>query len=215
MLIPTHTNPQDQPWEKNNRCTYRSMIQETIVTTLSSQAEPHLAPMGIQLMGEALLMMPFKPSRTLENILATGVAVVNYSDDVRVFAGALTGHHDWPLTPTQTIECRRLSQALSHLELQLVRTEENDLRPKLFFKITHAENHAPFQGFNRAQFSVIEASILVSRLHMLDRNKVIHDLRYLAEGFHKTKGPKEEEAWSWLMAKVTDTLGVGWGEMNS
>jgi hypothetical protein len=191
------------------------MIQETIVTTLSTQAQPHLAPMGIQHLGDALLMMPFKPSRTLENILATGVAVVNYSDDVRVFAGALTGHHDWPLVPTQTIECRRLSQALSHLELALERTEEHELRPKLFFRITHQEIHAPFQGFNRAQFSVIEASILVSRLHMLDRNKIIRELRYLAEGFHKTKGPKEEEAWAWLMARVTETLGARWEETST
>ncbi len=42
-----------------------------------------------------------------------------------------------------------------------------------------AVSHAPFAGFNRAQAAVIEAAILLSRLHMLPRDKVESEIAYL------------------------------------
>jgi len=64
---------------------------------------------------------------------------------------------------------------------------------------------APFQGFNRAQAAVIEAAILVSRLHMLPRHKVEAEMAYLAIAIAKTAGPAEQEAWNWLTEKVQAT----------
>ncbi len=73
------------------------MIQETIVTTQNSAGETHIAPMGIHVAGDEFIILPFRPSVTLNNILETKSAVINYTDDVRIFAGCLTGHTDWPL----------------------------------------------------------------------------------------------------------------------
>ncbi len=67
------------------------MIQETLVTTLNEAGQVHIAPMGIHVTANELIILPFKPSTTLTNVLASGVAVINYSDDVRIFAGCLTG----------------------------------------------------------------------------------------------------------------------------
>ncbi len=68
--------------------------------------------------------------------------------------------------------------------------------------MVHQESHAPFRGFNRAQAAVLEAAILVSRLHMLSPEKVARDIDYLRIAVGKTAGPKEWQAWDWLMARI-------------
>ena len=183
------------------------MIREVIVTSQSPEGQVHLAPMGIHVIGEERLLMPFKPSTTLANVLATGQAVMNCTDDVRVFAGCLTGRREWPLTPAAIVSGQRLSGALAHAELKLIRHEDDAIRPRLHCRVVHEALHAPFQGFNRAQYSVLEAAILVSRLGMLPRDKIESELAYLRIGLDKTAGPAEREAWSWLMDKVEAFLG--------
>jgi hypothetical protein len=61
---------------------------------------------------------------------------------------------------------------------------------------------APFRGFNRAQNAVIEASVLVSRLHMLPPGKIDAELEYLAIAMEKTAGKREWQAWNWLMEHI-------------
>ncbi len=178
------------------------MIRETIITTQNQDGEVHIAPMGVHVLENEFLIMPFQPSTTLDNILTNGHAVINYTDDVRVFAGCLTGRRDWPLTQTEKISAKRLDCALAHAELKLVRNEPDDQRPKLYCKILHQAIHAPFLGFNRAQYSVLEAAILVSRLKLLPWEKIQAELDYLTVGLDKTAGPKEREAWTWLMQAV-------------
>jgi hypothetical protein len=73
------------------------MIQETIVTTQNNAGKTHIAPMGIHVAGDEFIILPFRPSVTLDNILETRTAVINYTDDVRVFAGCVTGRKQWPL----------------------------------------------------------------------------------------------------------------------
>ena len=144
------------------------MIWETVVTTRSSGGRVHIAPMGIRESAEGrVVLAPFRPSTTLENVLATRVAVVNFTDDVRVIAGCLTGRPDWPTVACERVECVRLDGALAHRELALARIDDDGERPRLHCAVVFAGNHRPFRGFNRAQAAVVEAAILVSRLHML------------------------------------------------
>ena len=49
---------------------------------------------------------------------------------------------------------------------------------------------------------MIEACILVSRLHMLPREKVEQEIAYLSIAIEKTAGPDEAQAWSWLMDEI-------------
>lgn len=175
------------------------MIQETIVTTQNGQGITHIAPMGIHVDGENFIILPFRPSTTLNNFLETKVGVINYCDDVRVFAGCLTGRRDWPLKPAQEISGKVLECALAHTEVEVERIEEDATRPKLFCKAVHTANHTPFKGFNRAQFSVLEAAILISRLDMLPLTKIESEIEYLRIGLEKTAGEREQEAWGWIM----------------
>jgi uncharacterized protein len=183
------------------------MIQETIVTTQNSAGIAHIAPMGIHVENDGFIILPFKPSTTLNNFLETKLGVINYCDDVRVFAGCLTGRRDWPLKPAHEISGKVLECALAHTEVELIRIEEDETRPKLFCKTKHTANHAPFKGFNRAQFAVLEAAILISRLKMLPLQKIESEIEYLRIGFEKTAGVREMEAWGWLMESLNDFKG--------
>jgi uncharacterized protein len=178
------------------------MIQETIVTTQNSSGVAHIAPMGIHVNGDEIVILPFRPSKTLNNLLESKTAVLNYCDDVRVFAGCLTGRRDWSLIAAEKINGQVLQCALAHTEVELVRVEDNLTRPKLFCKAVHTVNHAPFTGFNRAQYSVLEAAILISRLNRLPIEKIESEIDYLRIGLEKTAGDRELEAWGWLMAVI-------------
>ena len=179
------------------------MIRESIVTTLGVGDAPHVAPIGVIVEPAGLVIAPFRPSATLDNLLARKQAVVNYTDDVRVFAGCISGKkRDWPTRPATRISGAVLEIALAHEELELAEVREDAQRPRLICRTVHAETAAPFRGFNRAQSSVIEAAILASRLSMLPREKIEREIAYLAIGVEKTAGPREREAWGWLMEMI-------------
>src|SRR5262245_23484825 len=107
------------------------MIFETIVTTLSAAGAPHIAPVGVRYEGDQVVLMPFKPSTTLENILASRCAVLNLTTDTRIFAGCVTGRRDWPVVPAETIPSVRLAASLGHVELHLAQVHEDPTRPVL------------------------------------------------------------------------------------
>lgn len=179
-------------------------IRESIITTLHDNGTAHIAPMGVHETDSGLMLAPFKPSATLNNLLRDGVATINYPDDVRIFAGSLTGRRDWPTQPTDVIAGIRLTDCLAHTEVKVHTHEDDELRPKFFCDVIHEQMHKPFHGYNRAQFAVIELAILASRLHMLPVEKIDAEIEYLLIGIDKTAGEREKEAWEWLMEKVTE-----------
>jgi len=178
------------------------MIHETIVTTALATGGAHVTPLGICREAGLVVLAPFLPSTTLDALLASRCAVVNTTDDVRVFAGCIVGRRDWPLVPASRIAGFRLAAALAHEELELVDVEDDPVRPRLRCRVVHAATHAPFRGFNRAQAAVIEAAILVSRLDRLQAGKIDAELAYLTIAIEKTAGPAEREAWNWLVDAI-------------
>lgn len=179
------------------------MIHETIVTTAACDGRPHIAPMGARYEGERIILSPFRPSTTLDNIVATRSAVLNFTTDVRIFAGCVTHcATDWPTVPASRVASVRLAESLAHAELELDELREHDERPVLVMKCVHRENHAPFAGFNRAQSAVVEGAILVSRLFMLPADKVDREIAYLQIAIDKTAGENERTAWDWLLAAI-------------
>lgn len=178
------------------------MINETIITTLNEDGSVHIAPMGVRQEDDCFVIAPFKPSTTLNNLERHGQAVINMTDDVRIFAGCLTGHYDWPTVKTCSIDGKRLEAALSHIEIEVDRHEEDEIRPVFYCQEKHRESHAPFMGLNRAKAAVIEAAVLVSRLHMLADEKIDSEIEYLQIAINKTAGENELEAWGWLMGRI-------------
>ncbi|MGQ0672151.1 MAG: DUF447 domain-containing protein [Hyphomicrobium sp.] len=177
-------------------------IVETIVTTQNAGGDVHIAPLGLIEDGDNWIIAPFRPSRTLDNLIANPCAVASHTDDVRVFAGCLTGRRDWPLKPAEKVKGKFLAGALTHWELTVDKLTEDAQRPRFSCRVVHTASHAPWPGFNRAQVAVLELAVLVTRLHMLPAAKIESELQYLDIAVSKTAGPREREAWGWLMEKI-------------
>jgi hypothetical protein len=184
------------------------MIRETIVITTDRDGRVHIAPIGLIAEGDGWIIAPFRPSSTLDNLQAVPFATASHTDDVRVFAGCLTGRRDWPTVASDEVPVPRLAGALAHAELAVTTTEDDAQRPRFHCRVVRLVSHAPFQGFNRAQSAVLEAAILVSRLHRLPRERIERELDYLRSAVDKTAGPQELEAWNWLMDKVRSHFGT-------
>ena len=179
-------------------------IRECIVTTADGNGKAHIAPLGIIKDKDGWIIAPFRPSATLDNLGKIPFAIANYTDDVRIFAGCLTGRKDWPTVAVKGVAVPRLRAALAHSVLEVVRIEDDGVRPRHFCRVLSEEMHAPFTGFNRAKAAVVELAILVSRLGILPRDKVETEIGYLSIAIEKTGGEEEREAWGWLMHRVTD-----------
>jgi uncharacterized protein len=177
-------------------------IFETVLTTVAADGRVHVAPMGVRYQAGQVVLMPFKPSTTLDNVLATEHAVLNLVTDSRVFAGCVTGRRTWPTVPADKIAGVRLTHALGHVELALQQHLDDPQRPVLRLARVHEACHAPFMGLNRAQHAVVEGAVLVSRLHMLPAAKVDAEMAYLQIAIDKTAGPEEHEAWGWLREAI-------------
>lgn len=104
------------------------------------------------------------------------------------------------------VDAPRLAEALAHTEVELADVEDDVQRPRLICRPVREAMHRPFQGFNRAQSAVLELAILASRLDWLPSDKVEREIEYLRIAIDKTAGPREQEAWDWLMTRVTEHL---------
>lgn len=178
------------------------MIYETIITTVDTAGNPHITPFGVQKKEGFIVISPFKPSTTLTNILATECAVMNLTDDVRVFAAAIVKAQSQAIVPANVVNGVRLADTLAHQELRLEKVAEDVERPQLWMRVVHQETHQPFAGFNRAQAAVIELAVLASRLNRLPKEKVLSERAYLQIAIDKTAGERELQAWQWLIEKI-------------
>jgi hypothetical protein len=177
-------------------------IVETIVTTTNAKGEAHIAPLGLIEDGENWIIAPFRPSRTLDNLHEVPYAVASHTDDVRVFAGCVTGRKDWPTRQASRVPGVMLADAVSHWELAVQKVTDDPQRPRYSCALVHEASNRPWEGFNRAQAAVLECAVLVTRLKMLPPEKIDAELKYLEIAISKTAGPREKEAWGWLMEKI-------------
>lgn len=177
-------------------------IVETIVTTSNGKGDVHIVPLGLIADGRQWIVAPFRPSKTLDNLIAHPYVVASHTDDVRVFAGLVAGRKDWPLTPATSIDGYRLASCVSHWEMNVARVIDDDQRPRFICDVVHVESHSAWDGFNRAQAAVLELAVLTTRLNMLPAEKIESELKYLEIAISKTAGARENEAWGWLMEKI-------------
>lgn len=182
------------------------LIHECVVTTLSPAGRPHIAPLGLIEDGAHWIVAPFRPSATLFNLGQTPKATASFTDDARIFASLVVGHRTFPLTDIEGWPAPRLSCALAHAELEVVRVDEDEVRPRFVCRVRHTESHRPFLGMNRARAAVLEAAILATRLDRLPREKIDAEIAYLSIAIDKTAGAAEREAWDMVMEKIAAHL---------
>jgi uncharacterized protein len=170
------------------------VIIETIVTTLSPDGDVNVAPMGVEWGEEALVLKPFLETATYRNVAATGAAVVNLIDDVRVFACAAISNPVYPGFAAVAVRGVVLADCCSWREMKLRTLDATPPRARIEMAVVHHGTRREFIGFNRARHAVLEAAIYATRVHMLPRTYLESELARLQVIVDKTAGAAEQEA---------------------
>lgn len=181
------------------------MIVETIVTSLSSDGAVNIAPMGVEWAEDTVVLKPFLDTATYRNVTATRAAVVNLTDDVRVFARAAISNPAYPTVPAVAVRGAVLADCCTWRELEVRSVESAPPRSRIETAVVHRGARREFVGFNRACHAVLETAIYATRLHLLSREFVESELIRLQIIVDKTAGPREVEAMAILAHYIRST----------
>lgn len=178
------------------------MILETIVTTSDASGRINAAPMGITLQGDRILLRPFQEAQTWKNLQKAGQGVVNFTDNVLLFARCAVGQVVPPHRPAGRVRGVVLEDACWWREFVIEERDLNEPRGRFWGRVVGEGRQRDFLGFNRGKHAVIEASILATRLFLLGRDRVMEEIARLRPLVDKTGGPQEHEAFDLLIEHV-------------
>jgi hypothetical protein len=174
------------------------VILETIVTTLAEDGGVNCAPMGVEWDTEVIVLKPFLETATYRHVVATGAAVVNLTDDVRVFVQGAISSARCETVPASAVHGAVLADCCSWREVRTISVDSTPPRSRIAMAVVHRGMKREFLGFNRAQHAVLEAAIYATRLHMLARPFVESEMARLQVIVEKTAGAREREAMAVL-----------------
>jgi hypothetical protein len=178
------------------------MIVETVTTTINPDGTVNCAAMGVEWGEETIVIKPYRPTRTLRNLRATGAAVVNLTDDILLFTQAALGDPRPPTRPAAAIDGAVLADACSWREVRVDTIDEDGPRARVTTRVVERGRGREFVGFNRAAAAVLEASILASRRRWLPAEEVRSGLEQLQVVVDKTAGPREREAMELVRGRI-------------
>jgi uncharacterized protein len=185
-------------------------LLEGIVTTLSDDGSPHIAPMGPIVDAEFnwLLLRPFRTSVTFANLNRSGQGVLHVTDDVELLARAAVGRiEQMPrLVRAESIDGVILADACRWYAFRIESLDDREERTKIVARVVDRGNVREFFGFNRAKHAVVEAAILATRIGLLDADHIRSELARLAVLVEKTGGRQERQAFEFLQSYVEETL---------
>jgi uncharacterized protein len=184
-------------------------IVETVTTTINPDGTVNCAAMGVEWGDEIIVIKPYRPTRTLRNLRATGAAVVNLTDDILLFAEAALGDPRPPTRPAATIDGVVLAHACSWREVMVEAIDASGPRARVTTHVAGRGTGREFLGFNRARHAVLEASILASRVRWLPSAEIRAELERLQVLVDKTAGPREREAMELVRRHVRAAVGIG------
>jgi uncharacterized protein len=184
------------------------VIVETVVTTINPDGSVNCGAMGVEWGEERIVIKPYRQTRTLRNLRATGAAVVHLTDDILLFSQAALGDPHPPSHPATSVEGAVLDDACSWREVRVEAIDDGAERALVSTVVVGGGTGREFLGLNRARHAVLEASILASRARLLGADEIRAELRRLQPLVDKTGGPREREA----MAYVTDRLRAAMGD---
>jgi uncharacterized protein len=187
------------------------MIVESIVTTVAADGVVNCAPMGVEWGDQTIVLKPFIDTATFRNVTATGAAVVNLTDDVRVFARAAVSNPEYATVPAVAVPGVVLADGCSWRELKVRTIDSTPPRSRIEAAVVHAGTRRDFIGFNRAAAAVVEAAIYATRVHLLPRVFIESEFARLQVIVDKTAGPREHEAMT-LLAEFVRSAPVASGQ---
>ncbi|TWT66288.1 hypothetical protein Pla123a_46820 [Posidoniimonas polymericola] len=166
------------------------LLLECLVTTLDQDGAVHLAPMGpiVDARFERLLLRPYAPSRTLENLEWTGCGVLHITDDAALLARCAIGVLQAPPATHPTPDGRGavLADACRWRQFEVEAFDAAPQPARVVGRLTSGATLRDFVGFNRAKHALIEAAILATRLDFLPHDEVLPQFTALESPVIKT-----------------------------
>lgn len=178
------------------------MILEGLVTSTGSNGEPHLAPMGPRIDSPEFThftLRPFNTSTTYQNLRRHREGVLHTTDDVLLLAKAAIGQT--PLLeylPSKMVQGFIVPNACRYFEFRITEIDDSTERITMQAEVVSVGRLREFFGLNRAKHAIVEAAILATRTHMLDREEIAKEYQRLRVLVEKTGGPSEFEATEFL-----------------
>jgi uncharacterized protein len=185
------------------------MIVETVTTTINPDGTVNCAAMGVEWGDEAIVIKPYRATRTLRNLERSRAAVVNLTDDILLFTRAALDDPHPPTRPAGAVEGAVLADACSWREVAVEEIDDSGPRARVTARVVGRGTGREYVGFNRACHAVLEASILASRVRRLPAAEIRAELERLAILVDKTAGPREREAWECVLAHIRAAAGDG------
>ena len=174
------------------------MIIESILTSTDPRGAVNFAPMGVEWGEDVIVIKPFLETTTFKNLEATGVAVVNLTDDVMLFAQGAIANVEFPATAAAVVRGVVLEAACSWREVRVEALDATPPRARIATRVVHHGVQREFLGFNRARHAVLEAAILATRIHLLPPEQIRDEFARLQVIVDKTAGPRERDAMALL-----------------
>ena len=182
-------------------------IIETVVTTINPDGSVNCGAMGVEWGERRIVIKPYRGTRTLRNLRATEVAVVNLTDDILLFSQAALGDPQPPTRPAASVDGAVLEDACSWREVRVESIDDAGPRGRVSTVVVGSGTGREFLGLNRASHAVLEASILASRARLLEAAEIRAELRRLQVLVDKTAGPREREAMAYVTRRVRAVIG--------
>jgi hypothetical protein len=192
-------------------------ILEGIVSSCDAAGAMHLAAMGPEVLADEavagrlsrLILKPFAESQTAVNLARHPEGVFHAIDDVLLLARVVTGALDASPAahPATLVRGWILDEAAAAHEFRITTADRRGERQRLEARVVATHPQHATAGFNRARHAVVEAAILATRLHLMNREAIGQQLTMLRRLVEKTAGPREEEAFEVIEAFVACRTG--------
>lgn len=198
------------------------MILESIVTTIDDDGVVNIAPLGPIVRPAkvdsgvdgnkwpSFCLRPYQGSRTCDNLLSNGKAVIHVTDDALLIAKTAIGQ-----VVADGLVCNAENASPQHVRLRdchrwfAVEVTQYGGEPPRHEMIAHCVAEGivrPFFGFNRAKHAVIEAAIMATRIGLIDSKTIRRSMEELRVPVEKTAGPDEREAYERIAKYINERL---------
>lgn len=187
------------------------MILEAIVTTVDAEGVVNIAPLGphVDRQLTRFELRPFVGSRTHANLRESGRATIHVTDDCLLLARSAIGWVD-PAGLVRSVDDGDhwvLRDACRWFAVRVEKWHDHPQRPRARCIIVAHNRQRDFFGFNRAQYAVVEAAILATRVHLIAAEVLRTQLRQLATLVERTGGDREHEAFQLLEEYIANAPG--------
>lgn len=150
------------------------------------------------------LLRPFQSSTTFRLLREHGTCIFHVMDDVLPITQAALGY-DVDLDFERHDDAGWIVKSACHwYKLDVVNWDVTNPRSEATAIVVGQGVLRPFWGWNRAKHAVLEATILATRVHLIDATEIRQELERLVIAIDKTAGSRERAAWE-LVTGYIDT----------